>query len=226
MLYDLSKHYHVLEEKRSEALIRFKDDEYMTDWLNKKCLDNTLYEFEKGIYETNLNFNYMLRDWFGIEYVQEFDNFNKYKLSTHNYNFMFPIEFKSDYGVCDNYQQVLHKYPELTDSKDYYVVSLARIRKKDQPSRLGWRWEKWGAYIGIQKSKAYYLYDEPEIEEVFCYHILKVVPNLRKYTRGLKWLNYKDLKGKKVDLSRISKIDSLSLSSKEKRKLYFNREMY
>ena len=223
MLYDLSKHYHVFEKKRMEALERFKGNEDMTNWLNNKCLNNTLYEFEKGVYETNLNFNHTLMDWFDIEYVQEFDNFNKYRLSNHS-KILFPIEFKSDYGVCDNYQQVLDKYPEIVDSKDYYVISLARVRKKDQPSRNGWRWEKWGSYIGTQKSKAYYLYDEPEIDEVFCFHILKVIPNLRKYTAKLKWLNYKDLDGERVRLEKISKIDSLDVSSKEKRKLYFGRE--
>ena len=75
MLYDLSKHYHVFEKKRMEALERFKGDEDMTNWL---------YEFEKGVYETSLNFDHTLRDWFCIEHVQEFDNFNKYRLSNHS----------------------------------------------------------------------------------------------------------------------------------------------
>ena len=90
MLYDLSKHYHVFEKKRMEALERFKGDEDMTNWL---------YEFEKGVYETSLNFEHTLRDWFGIEHVQEFDNFNKYRLSNHS-KILFPIEFKSDYGYA------------------------------------------------------------------------------------------------------------------------------
>ena len=70
------------------------------------------------------------------------------------------------------------------------------------------------------------MYDEPGIDEVFCFHILKVIPNLRKYTAKLKWLNYRDLDGESVRLEKISKIDSLGVSSKEKRKLYFGRGVY
>lgn len=49
---------------------------------------------------------------------------------------------------------------------------LTPVRKADQTHDGGWRWNKWwGPYIGSQRPQFEYLYDEPEIDEVFCYHI-------------------------------------------------------
>lgn len=83
------------------------------------------------------------------------------------------------YGVCDNYQQVLDRVPEvkkyIDDPDNQYIIQLSPVVKKGQPSRQGWRWERWGDYIGDQKSYAEYLYDEPEIEIVYVYQIYKVI---------------------------------------------------
>ncbi|MNC81295.1 hypothetical protein D3C75_1343800 [compost metagenome] len=65
-------------------------------------------------------------------------------------------------------------YKGLYDPERKFVVSLAEIRKDEQPEQWGWRWEKWGEYIGTQNSQADYLYDEPEIERVFVYHIYEI----------------------------------------------------
>lgn len=37
----------------------------------------------------------------------------------------------------------------------------------------GWRWEKWGPYIGTQRSVADYLHDEPDIDYVYTFHVYK-----------------------------------------------------
>lgn len=82
----------------------------------------------------------------------------------------------SEYGVCDSWQQLLEYYPHLEKSEDKYAVTLVRITKKDNQDENGsgyggWRWHKWGPYIGTQKPQCEYIGDEPEIEEVFTYHI-------------------------------------------------------
>lgn len=83
------------------------------------------------------------------------------------------------YGICDNYQQVVDQCVELQPAHaTKYVMSVTCMRKKDQSSEGGWRWHKWGEYIGTQKPTTEYLYDEPVIEEVYCYHIYKVPPHL------------------------------------------------
>lgn len=83
-------------------------------------------------------------------------------------------ESKDNYGVCDNYQQVLDYYPELNNLNRKFVLSLYKISKKNQPKNGGWRWHKWGKYIGNQNPRQEYIYDEPEIEEVIVYHIYEI----------------------------------------------------
>ena len=78
------------------------------------------------------------------------------------------------HGVCDNYQQILKMYDFiLNDPNEKFFISLTRVRR-DQETKGGWRWEKWGTYIGKQKPTTEYIVDEPLIEEVFCYTIYRL----------------------------------------------------
>lgn len=82
------------------------------------------------------------------------------------------------YGVCDNYKQILEREKDIDyylNSDEKFCILITPIYKKQQPSEGGWRWCKWGEYIGDQKSEAEYLYDEPNIEMVYVYNIYKVV---------------------------------------------------
>jgi hypothetical protein len=45
------------------------------------------------------------------------------------------------------------------------------VIKANQSHEGGWRWHKWGEYIGKYEPQYEYLYDEPEIEKVYVYHI-------------------------------------------------------
>jgi hypothetical protein len=51
---------------------------------------------------------------------------------------------------------------------------LCKISKKDQPYVGGWRWHKWGKYIGDQNPMCEYIADEPEIDFVYVYNLYKV----------------------------------------------------
>jgi len=77
-----------------------------------------------------------------------------------------------EYGVCDNYLQILDIFPILKSSKERkFLITLTPVRKKNQSSDGGWRWHKWGAYIGTKNPQCEYLYDEPDIDLIYCYHI-------------------------------------------------------
>jgi len=78
------------------------------------------------------------------------------------------------YGVCDNYEQIIDQCPELQNKNRNFVVSITPIKKENQSPEGGWRWHKWGPYIGVQESQCEYLYDEPNIEMVYCYRIIEV----------------------------------------------------
>lgn len=103
-------------------------------------------------------------------------NFELVFRGTQNYELDFP-RLKSDfncYGVCDSPEQLMSKLPkEVTDSVTPYVISMVQIRKEYETEQ-NWRWHKWGEYIGDQSPQCEYLFDEPEIEEVWTYHIYQL----------------------------------------------------
>ena len=83
------------------------------------------------------------------------------------------------FGVCDNATQALEYFKKLEENEKIlkespYVLYLMPVLKSDQPSWGGWRWHKWGEYIGIQNHKCEYLYDEEGTEMVFCFEIRKL----------------------------------------------------
>lgn len=75
------------------------------------------------------------------------------------------------YGVCDNVDQLIDQCPELKSKKRSFTITVTRVKKSNQPKEGGWRWHKWGPYIGTKSPQCEYLYDETDIEEVLCYHI-------------------------------------------------------
>lgn len=85
--------------------------------------------------------------------------------------------YDEGYGVCDDFEQVLAKHPQLVESEKPYCVSIVELRRENQHPDGGWRWEKWGEYIGTQNSQCEYLYDEPEIERVYTYHYYELQPH-------------------------------------------------
>lgn len=79
-----------------------------------------------------------------------------------------------EYGVCDNIEQVLSRFDFEADEREF-VINFVEIRRDEQPADGGWRWHKWGEYIGTQNPQYEYIHDEPEIESVFCYHVYEIV---------------------------------------------------
>ena len=79
--------------------------------------------------------------------------------------------FKSSCGTCDNVQQILDEYPELQDPNRQFMVLLQKVVRAEQPAKGGWRWHKWGPYLGSFEPEHEYIYDETGIEQVLIYHI-------------------------------------------------------
>lgn len=81
------------------------------------------------------------------------------------------------YGVADNLEQIVHFYKNDRDNyfRGNHVIFVREILKDSTAPCCGWRWHKWGEYIGTQNPKCEYLNDEPEIEKVLCFSIYKVV---------------------------------------------------
>lgn len=81
------------------------------------------------------------------------------------------------YGICDAYEQVLASCPEIESSTKEYLVCVTPVERADQPEVGGWRWHKWGPYIGAQIITREYLFDESLIERVLYYHVYERLTN-------------------------------------------------
>ncbi|MDP2652095.1 MAG: hypothetical protein Q8O94_03085 [bacterium] len=81
----------------------------------------------------------------------------------------------NSYGVCDSPEQFMEHAGELL-LKDprRFVVGFTMVKKSEQPRNNGWRWRKWGPYIGSQKPTSEYLADEKDICDVYCYQVCEV----------------------------------------------------
>lgn len=78
-------------------------------------------------------------------------------------------------GVCDSPAQWEEVYRAIIDDpKHAYCVAFVEIRRDEQSATGGWRWHKWGPYIGTQEPKHEYLFDEDAIERVFTFHLYEL----------------------------------------------------
>ncbi len=86
------------------------------------------------------------------------------------------LESKECIGVCDTPEQAMeYLKPEIEDPKRKFFIGFVRLRKEDQPKDGGWRWHKWGEYIGKQEPQCEYLYDEPVINDVYTFHVYEIL---------------------------------------------------
>lgn len=93
---------------------------------------------------------------------------------------MNPNHFKQ-WGVCDNVQQVLDRWGDILerDTHKYFIWFAPVFQEKENAWQGGgWRWHKWGEYIGDLEPRCEYLDDEDFPEDwqgyVLCYHIYRV----------------------------------------------------
>ena len=117
----------------------------------------------RGIYAAHVNFDHEIEDL-----IRE--NYPEWKQRVNWFNC---------YGTCDHWTQILQEYrSQLEHDERHFMIYLSQpIRKSDQPATGGWRWHKWGPYIGVfqtQVEEHEYLYDTPDVVEVFAYHVVEV----------------------------------------------------
>lgn len=79
------------------------------------------------------------------------------------------------FGVCDSPEQFMAKVGHALEASDRkFCMSFVEVRKDQQPADGGWRWHKWGEYIGDGEPTMEYLHDEPKFERVFTYHVYEL----------------------------------------------------
>jgi hypothetical protein len=127
-----------------------------------------------GVYLAHTNFSHEIEHL--VQEEHPFTERLKVAWNQHSTG-LFPYDsYPSDYGVCDDHTQILAKWPELETDPAHFIISLSLITRASQPAQGGWRWHKWGDYIGTKTPRCEYLHDEPEIDAVFCFHIMELKP--------------------------------------------------
>lgn len=81
---------------------------------------------------------------------------------------------QSEYGVCDSVEQVLEYHKgAISDPNRKFIILLTRVDAEPENAGNGggWRWHKWGPYIGTQNPQCEYLDDEDGIDFIYCFHL-------------------------------------------------------
>jgi hypothetical protein len=100
----------------------------------------------------------------------------------HEYPTLGDDRWFGSYGVCDSPEQFMaHPIGQwIAASGRLFVISFTEIVKAEQSPDGGWRWHKWGEYIGEKNPQYEYLYDEgAEIERVYCYHVCECMDDTK-----------------------------------------------
>jgi hypothetical protein len=79
-------------------------------------------------------------------------------------------KYEGLYGVADDVNNILEAREKFIKSPEKYILLYSYLTRKSQPKEGGWRWHKWGEYIGKQNPKHEYLYDDKHIHAVLLFH--------------------------------------------------------
>ena len=168
MLVNLSPRndFRTQREKQRTHFVRWfgKEGKYpKSSWVNFESLFRpTEYT---GIYNSDFD-GEMINTWCKQMAYYSSRHHRKHRGEGYNQNYWY-------YGVADNIEQVIEFYNDNQDTIFFgnHVISCFEVKKS---SDCGWRWHKWGPYIGIERPQCEYLADEPVIEKVVCFSIYKV----------------------------------------------------
>lgn len=132
-------------------------------------------EKTKNAYKKEFNIDYVAQPELLIEngiYRESIDfNFSEDEIKE-------DIEYTGIYGVADNIEQIkkyLKKYIDVPDEK--YIIAVTPVFQHKGEAD-GWRWHKWGPYIGTLNPQCEYLDDEDfgdDFEYVLCFELYKVL---------------------------------------------------
>ena len=102
--------------------------------------------------------------------IEPWEEGSKYGLSVEGIG-----TYPTSYYVDDSPEDFIRKYRDILEAhENKLAVFFTPIRKEDQDPKGGWRWHKWGEYIGEKTPEMEYIYDEPKISIVYVVHISRV----------------------------------------------------
>ena len=138
--------------------------------------DERLMQYGVGIYQCNFDFNFSHEEFLEFDIDKGIHDipFNQ------SYEVFAPTYHKVQYGVADSIDQIKEYFKEeIEDSNRKYFITATPVfqDKQNKGKDGGWRWHKWGEYIGKLYSKCEYLDDEDfgdDFKYVICFHLYEV----------------------------------------------------
>lgn len=101
----------------------------------------------------------------GLPFISVFEIAAFYKIA------MYGDADHVEYGLCDNADQILKRWPHLEKSTQRHFITMTPMYRKHQASDGDFRFHKWGEYIGDHDIQHEYLYDEKEMDVVYVFHV-------------------------------------------------------
>jgi len=119
---------------------------------------------ETGIYQCSFAFNFSEDEFKETETLTWSDRYEIFISKDKPF-----IPTKITYGVADNIEQIKEYYKEEIDDKNKkYTICVTPVWQDQCSEKDGWRWHKWGEYIGKLNPQYEYLYDENFGEDFEC----------------------------------------------------------
>lgn len=107
--------------------------------------------------------------------------FDDYIAAMHDKNRTHPLW---SHAVFDTEEQVFERWSWIESDPNLYVVSLTTLRKEDEPYEGGWRWHKWGDYLGDKEPQHEYLAHEgPDITQVVVVQVHEINEDAHSHAR-------------------------------------------
>lgn len=183
MLVNLSpkRSYRTNEERFTKYLNKHnRDVNDGNKWIPRKFSDIFEPTDYTGVYWTGLNANHEVDMYTKQRLVYESKKYSEIYWSIPRDRLMDLVAYEKNvfsYGVADNLEQVVALYNNNEDGwfKGNHVIFCTKILKDPTEPCSGWRWHKWGGYIGTRDPQCEYLNDEPDIDEVVVFCIYKVI---------------------------------------------------
>jgi hypothetical protein len=85
-------------------------------------------------------------------------------------------DFLYDYGVCDTPHQFMVRYLDQLKTFDRDICVFFVHVPKNPDIQQGWRWHKWGPYVGYGTPTCEYLADEELFDDgIYTYALYEVI---------------------------------------------------
>lgn len=116
---------------------------------------------EKGFY---LNDDFSSEKWFLRQYYgySVHDSFVKIRSALKEHNVC-------SFGVADSIEQIQEYYKVLEKTSEKFIVFMTPVYRKNHG---GFRFHKWGKYIGKHDIQSEYLYDQIDMDVVYTFRVL------------------------------------------------------